>query len=96
MQGVLLVTAVDSLQLIVLTKGQRTLGIPDFPYVYIDVFVRTVAITQMEVPLIALMAMMCPPGLEGMTVLLYLCLAEVCCCYRCRVWFFQFSLFLLF
>ena len=87
MQGLLLVTAVDSLQLVILTKGQRSLGIPDFPYVYIDVFVRTVATTQLMVPLVSLGAMMCLPGLEGWSILaLVTDVTEICYSYRRHDW----------
>jgi len=69
--GNLATCLVVSSQLILYTGYNRVLGIPDVAFLFLDDIIITTVAQILMVPLLSLMAMLCPKGMEGTVFCLY-------------------------
>lgn len=63
--GIVFVTAIQAIDLVLLTHTNRSLGIPDFTFLCIYGFLHTMAESLLAVPLLSICALFCPAGIEG-------------------------------
>jgi len=63
--GNIIVTLLGALQLLLFTGYNKVLGIPNIPFIYLDDTVMSVASQVISIPPLAVVAMMCPSGMEA-------------------------------